>query len=291
MALDPTTLFAVNLTVSSFLGVALLFYARFQKTYRGFGYWTLSSLLMSAAYLVMLLRQAMPLGLNILLLNGAFVLAAVVRLHGTTLFMTSRPSLPRGLWAVVAIGVFDAIFYWGHDSIAVRHLALNVLLTGLGWCIAWVLVRNAPAGAKAIYRAAGAMFFGVGFILTGRAVAQTAFGDYALLDNSTLNTAYYLFITVFEVGWALSYTMMNSQRLEQNLAEAREEVKVLSGLLPVCAGCKKIRDDDGHWQPMERYVSERSEAQFSHSLCPDCLRENYPDLAERVLRRGAGRQD
>jgi PAS domain S-box-containing protein len=56
------------------------------------------------------------------------------------------------------------------------------------------------------------------------------------------------------------------------------EVKTLRGFLPICAGCKKIRDDKGFWESVERYVTERSTAQFSHSLCPDCAKSIYGDI-------------
>ena len=65
---------------------------------------------------------------------------------------------------------------------------------------------------------------------------------------------------------------------EQRRMEA--QVKTLRGLLPICANCKKVRDDRGYWSQIETYVSERSEAEFSHGLCPDCLRKLYPDLAD-----------
>lgn len=63
-------------------------------------------------------------------------------------------------------------------------------------------------------------------------------------------------------------------RLEKALAE----VKTLSGLLPICASCKKIRDDQGFWKQVEVYVGAHSEAEFSHSICPDCSKKLYPDL-------------
>lgn len=62
------------------------------------------------------------------------------------------------------------------------------------------------------------------------------------------------------------------------LEKALAEVKVLSGLLPICSGCKKIRDDKGYWHQIEGYIMEHSEAQFSHGLCQECTREFYPDL-------------
>jgi CheY-like chemotaxis protein len=66
----------------------------------------------------------------------------------------------------------------------------------------------------------------------------------------------------------------------QELQEALIKVKTLSGLLPICASCKKIRDDQGYWQQVEVYIREHSDAEFSHGLCPDCARKLYPELYE-----------
>jgi hypothetical protein len=62
------------------------------------------------------------------------------------------------------------------------------------------------------------------------------------------------------------------------LNKALEEVKTLSGFLPICASCKKIRDDKGYWNQIEAYISEHSEAEFSHGICPECAQSLYPDL-------------
>lgn len=59
------------------------------------------------------------------------------------------------------------------------------------------------------------------------------------------------------------------------LSRAMEEIKALSGLLPICASCKKIRDDKGYWNQLESFIEERSEASFSHGLCPDCSEQIY----------------
>lgn len=60
------------------------------------------------------------------------------------------------------------------------------------------------------------------------------------------------------------------------LKRAMEEIKVLQGIIPICAGCKKIRDDQGYWNQLEAYISEHSDAVFSHGLCPSCCKELYP---------------
>jgi hypothetical protein len=62
------------------------------------------------------------------------------------------------------------------------------------------------------------------------------------------------------------------------LRKAMEEIKTLSGLLPICANCKKIRDDQGYWNQIESYISEHSQATFSHGICPECAKKLYPDL-------------
>lgn len=68
------------------------------------------------------------------------------------------------------------------------------------------------------------------------------------------------------------------ERANRELTKALETVKTLRGLIPICARCKKIRDDDGYWQQIEVYVRQHSEAEFSHSMCPDCARALYADL-------------
>ena len=68
------------------------------------------------------------------------------------------------------------------------------------------------------------------------------------------------------------------QRLVSELKVALNQVNQLTGLLPICASCKKIRDDKGYWNRIEAYISEHSEAQFTHSLCPDCLEKLYSEM-------------
>ena len=69
------------------------------------------------------------------------------------------------------------------------------------------------------------------------------------------------------------------------LYQSLEKVKLLSGMLPICASCKKIRDDQGYWQQVEEYISDHSEAIFSHGLCPECLKNLYPDFYEEKFGR------
>jgi sigma-B regulation protein RsbU (phosphoserine phosphatase) len=71
--------------------------------------------------------------------------------------------------------------------------------------------------------------------------------------------------------------LLERESLIAKLQEALEEVKLLSGLLSICASCKRIRNERDHWEPLESYLQAHSEAKFSHGVCPDCLRKLYPD--------------
>jgi PAS domain S-box-containing protein len=68
------------------------------------------------------------------------------------------------------------------------------------------------------------------------------------------------------------------ERLVCELQAALREVKTLSGLLPICTHCKKIRDDSGDWNQLEKYVRERSNASFTHGICPECARRHFPEI-------------
>jgi PAS domain S-box-containing protein len=66
----------------------------------------------------------------------------------------------------------------------------------------------------------------------------------------------------------------------RRLQKALDDVRTLRGIVPICANCKKIRDDKGYWNQVEKYVSEHSEAEFSHGICPECLKKLYPEFAQ-----------
>lgn len=68
------------------------------------------------------------------------------------------------------------------------------------------------------------------------------------------------------------------EKLISELKEALKKVKTLSGLLPICASCKKIRDDKGYWNQIEAYITKHSDADFTHSICPDCAKRLYSDI-------------
>lgn len=75
---------------------------------------------------------------------------------------------------------------------------------------------------------------------------------------------------------------LERERAIQELQDALHQVRTLSGLLPICAHCKKIRDDDGYWTQIETYIREHSQAEFTHGMCPDCIETYYPGIKRQA---------
>ncbi len=93
---------------------------------------------------------------------------------------------------------------------------------------------------------------------------------------------YLIYKAIIETGFKRPYDLLfrDLSRREGELREAVSNVKTLTGLLPICASCKKIRDDKGYWKMIESYISEHSDAEFTHGICPDCVKKLYPQLDE-----------
>ena len=87
-------------------------------------------------------------------------------------------------------------------------------------------------------------------------------------------------ITLDSLQKSLREKNIELQKANIELQKALDEVKELSGMLPICCNCKDIRDDGGYWRQIESYISNHSKAQFTHSLCPKCAKILYPELQD-----------
>ena len=185
-----------------------------------------------------------------------------------------------------------AYFYFINDNIIYRNLTVSIGICLITLFIAREFIRKYPKGKHVLYYVAGAInaFFGVS-ILT-RALFWVIFPFQSLFSIDIFNSIHFMLVMIYEVGWGLVFFMMNNQRMEMDLLASQEslqqsidrlekaisEVKTLSGLLPICASCKKIRDDKGYWNQIEIYIRNHSNAEFSHGICPDCAKKLYPEL-------------
>jgi len=124
--------------------------------------------------------------------------------------------------------------------------------------------------------------------------------DMLQLKANSVVVKWHIFFTVnaliiFVVLWYLALSQVKRRqtqeeriKLIEKLKENLAKVKALSGMLPICASCKKVRDDEGYWNQIESYIQDHSEAEFTHGICPECTKKLYPELYEDELEQTPG---
>lgn len=118
----------------------------------------------------------------------------------------------------------------------------------------------------------------------------TSFEDETMLDRAVTTEPFGYLQKPFEdkelhitIEMALYKYKMDKERkkLADDLQKAMDKIKTLQGLLPICASCKKIRNDKGNWEKIEAYMRDHTGVNFTHSVCPDCSERLYPELQKR----------
>jgi hypothetical protein len=118
---------------------------------------------------------------------------------------------------------------------------------------------------------------GVTFIITTAVFFVSAAGFFKGLNQ--------LVDTIDQQKKEIEESNAELNQANRELEAAMKEIKTLHGLLPMCSNCKKIRNDQGYWQQVEEYMEHHTQAEFTHSLCPDCISKLYPEISEQVLKR------
>jgi hypothetical protein len=105
------------------------------------------------------------------------------------------------------------------------------------------------------------------------------------LHNRLLFFGYFLIWAIGISGVFLSFRLSRGEYTERShliekLETALKDVRTLKGFIPICASCKKVRNDEGYWDQIEEYIRDRSEAEFTHGICPDCMKKLYPQFVK-----------
>ena len=106
--------------------------------------------------------------------------------------------------------------------------------------------------------------------------------DYLLkpLEPEILRSKVKIFCELYRQKRVIEEQLNEIEEKNEILQKQLDENKILKGFIPICANCKKIRDDKGYWDQVENYISKHSEAKFSHSICPECYEKLYPEFKE-----------
>jgi len=181
-------------------------------------------------------------------------------------YLAKKP--PPFIWAIalllnLIIGVID--YLTGYEiRMEVFYLVPVVLLS-------WLVNRRAGIIMSVISTAT---------IMTANLFAGKFIHNY-LIEYWNILVYFGFFIVVVDLISEEKIISDNNKILIGKLQKSLDEIKTLSGLLPICSACKKIRDDDGYWKQIEHYISEYTEAKFSHSICPDCKEKLYPGFGKK----------
>ncbi|MBN1308257.1 MAG: hypothetical protein JXA18_10095 [Chitinispirillaceae bacterium] len=115
------------------------------------------------------------------------------------------------------------------------------------------------------------VWFAADFLLTPHYASHV----YSLW-NSIIRLFVFMLIVYFV--FKIKQSIAAERKISDDLRTALAQVKTLRGLIPICAACKKIRNDQGYWERIEKYIEDHSEADFSHGICEECARKLYPEI-------------
>ncbi|MBI4798327.1 MAG: hypothetical protein HY794_06255 [Desulfarculus sp.] len=276
--------------------ILMLFMQRTRKTYPGFGHWTLGTLAACLGLFLIASRGHLPLLLSMVTGNLLLVAQVMFFYRGLAIFVGQRPNP----WADGGLLAFFLAAYVGltyaHPSTKWRIVLFSSLYAYYFLRCLLLAWRQVPAllGGRnwLVLSSLGMMAAFYSLRLLG--VLLWDWGVVDLLVSSPMNLATNLATACLGILTLAGLIFLNVQRLEVELQSAQREVGLLGGLLPICSKCKRIRDDSGYWHQVERYIAAHSQAAFTHGICPQCLQDLYPEVADKVLPQAAApetRQD
>ena len=182
----------------------------------------------------------------------------------------------------------DSIYRAVHLFICLCFLPSVAIGAGEGTVLYWAL--TVPLMFFFFFGKREGLFWAVGFYLAlCFMILLSPFFGWHEYDGVTVSRFFMILfvVTAFGFGFESSRHSFAEKLDEKNrmlmqeklrLELAMKQIKTLSGLIPICSNCKKVRNDDGFWQQVEEYVRDHTDADFSHGICPDCAKKLYPDL-------------
>lgn len=277
--IDPISLsFFIGVTVLAlFLCMAVIFPV--PHPYPGFREWVFSAFLLGATGALIGLRGLIPDFISVVVSNVLGLLGFLAIRQGLGRFF----GIPLNRWfAPLLLGFLTAtqsIFLYAHDSLLLRTIFISAT-NGLAFAACARLTKDgsrrlfpqSPVFPLAFVSDAFAIFHALRILLAGFMLASPVQNGDRILFGASI-----LIMIPGTLMLYLGFLTLHARRTSAELIQSQAEIRVLSGLLPICCQCKKIRTENQEWQPVEVYIRDHSEAQFSHGICPDCARALYPD--------------
>jgi hypothetical protein len=194
-------------------------------------------------------------------------------LLGSRVAANEKPAKRLAVFFVVLHGVLlTTFFHLAPDSIG-RRVSNGLIWATLAFLSYRALRRSPAVFWKSITAPANAFMAHAVFHLVRLGFALLPAANEPGARQITVEIMGDLEVSFFMVALFVGLLVSHLQRRNEQLSSALAEVKTLSGLLPICAWCKKVRDDDGYWQQVEDYFRNHSDITFSHGMCSDCAED------------------
>jgi hypothetical protein len=233
--------------------------------------WAIAAWIMTAADVLFAARPFLPIMIGRLAPTLSVTIGLMILLHGAqrTAGLVPRWRLAAAVFAVHVAGLVGFILA---PALADYRTVFNGLIWG-GFSVASALVlrRGSPYFWQSFFAPASA-FWAHGAFLGLRVVSASWFAANGWrLSLDVLQIVGDLEVSFFMVALFVGLLIAHLNLRHDELLQTRAEVETLSGLLPICAWCKKVRDDDGYWRQVEDYFGRHSRVKFTHGVCLDCV--------------------
>ncbi len=262
------------------LGTCFFALSRTSRVYPGFSLWTIAAFLSGAGSILVGLRGLVPDFLSFLIGNTLVILSVIVIKRGCFVFF-DEPQQPKfDTLSLLLFMVIQSYFSFVNDSLHARIIIGSLSHAANSLSMLYGLWRRQSPDAFPVSRllSGSLLFFAMYNLLRG------TFSVLFLVFSSESSAGIILGLSVLiQIASVLfiyfALLVCNAQRIESDLQLAKEQIRTLYGILPICCHCKKIRSDSNAWQPVEQFVRDHSHAQFSHGICPDCIQKHYPEMS------------
>lgn len=303
LGLDNHTILVLASAVSLLLASAMVLTSASLEDCRGPGFWAVGFCGLALSSLLVSLQGALHPLVSVVAANTGVVFFQCLVSHGLLVFLgvSRRPFgyAAACLATFLGFGFFSLVI----DSYPGRAVVFSLVYAAVMGETAWCLRKHQEDRLEPAYWfALGAFLAPVGLMGLRVVLVFTAQASpQGLLQPRGPTTLAVLTVVLSSVAMCLGLIMLASARFAREterdraslhnanlgLTEALNNVKTLKGLLPICSYCMKIRDSRDSWHPLESYLASHSEADFKHSVCPDCIREHYPEVAAKVAKQRA----
>ncbi len=281
-ALDIRTLSLTASFVGMLMCVVMIYVYSTQKTYNGFQFWVYGSIAFFSGMILLSMRGLVPQFVTIIIANGASAVYFALIPYGLKLFLKKHTSKWSYIAAITLFVLLFLYFTYIDFNVSARIIIIALLkivfLVYSAYCvIKYSKTINIKPNIVLLYSFAIYSAYSL-FRIVYTIAYENSITEF--MSSSNIQAIMFIVKILGNISIFFGLIIYNLQRVERDFLDSTAEVNTLQGILPICCECKQVRDDAGYWQQVEQYISNHSEAKFSHGFCPDCYEKELTRIAE-----------